>query len=70
MHRGEEGGNQSQLEGQQENILLEEWEQSQQQSQKDEERGTGTTSKVVTDFLRIQFAYWKGSKGITQLMLH
>lgn len=69
MHRGEEGGNQSQLERQQENILLEEWEET-QLSQKDEERGTRTTSKVVTDFLRIQFAYWKGSKGITQLVLH
>lgn len=63
MHRGEEGGNQSQLEREQENILLREWEES-QQSQKDKEGGVGTMSKVVTDFLRIQFAYWKGSKGI------
>lgn len=53
LHRGEEEGIQSQLEGEQENILLGEWEES-HQSQKDEEGGIGTTSKGVTEFLRIQ----------------
>lgn len=49
MHRGEEGGNQSQLEGEQENVLCGQWEAS-EQSQEDEEGGIGTTSQVVTDF--------------------